>query len=185
MKVILLLLASLALAGCGGSQGKELRASAAEEELEVLGASMEPTLHCAKPAVGCTSGRRDDVIVRDEKKIARREIVAFRVGARARRMCGAGGLFIKRVIATAGDRVSFRGGAVYVNGTRLREQYANGPTDPGDAGVEVHVPLNHVFVMGDNRAQSCDSRVWGPLAVRKVVGVAFAIERGSRRIPLP
>lgn len=177
-------MAGIALAGCGGDGG-EPTAVAAEEDLEVVGASMEPTLHCAKPALGCRSGQRDEVLVRDEQQIQRREIVAFRVGAKARRMCGAGGLFVKRVVATAGDEVSFRDGSVYVNGARLRERYANGPTDPGEAGTEVHVPGEHVFVLGDNRAQSCDSRVWGPLAVRKVVGVAFAIQRGSRRIPLP
>ena len=180
-----MMLASLALAACGGSAGSERAASAAEEELEVVGASMEPTLHCAKPRAGCRAERRDDVVVRDEKKIERREIVAFRVGAKARRMCGAGGLFIKRVVATAGDDVSFRAGAVYVNGVRLHEHYANGPTDPGEAGAEIQVPPNHLFVLGDNRAQSCDSRVWGPLAVRKVVGVAYELERGSRHISLP
>ena len=182
--MIALTLAGLALAGCGGS-ANDGTASAAEEELEVVGASMEPTLHCAKPGAGCHAEHRDNVVVRDEKKIQRREIVAFRVGAKARRMCGAGGLFVKRVVGRAGDVVSFRDGAVYVNGTRLSEHYANGPTAPGEAGVEVRVPLNHVFVLGDNRAQSCDSRVWGPLAVRKVIGVAYEIERGSRHIPLP
>ena len=36
----------------------------------------------------------------------------------------------------------------------------------------------------ENLAQSCDSRIWGPLAVRRVVGVAYEIQRGSRWIPL-
>ena len=185
MKVIVVALAGLALAGCGDAAQKDGAATAAEEELAVLGASMEPTLHCAKPANGCHAGHPDDVVVRDEKKIERREIIAFRVGAKARRLCGAGGLFVKRVVGLAGDEVKFRGGSVYVNGTRLREPYANGPTDSGEAGTEIHVPNDHVFVLGDNRAQSCDSRVWGPLTVRRVVGVAYEIKRGSRTIPLP
>jgi signal peptidase I len=146
---------------------------------------MEPTLHCARPTLGCKAEREDEVVVRDEMKIERREIVAFRVGTKAKRLCGAGGLFIKRVVALAGDEVSFVDGAVYVNGVRLRERYANGPTDAGQAGSKVDVPAKHVFVLGDNRAQSCDSRVWGPLAVRRVVGVAFEVQRGLRRIPLP
>jgi signal peptidase I len=185
VKAIAAGLAGLALAGCASADQEKSSAQAAEQALEVLGASMEPTLHCARPALGCKSVRPDEVLFRHEQTIERREIVAFSVGPKARRLCGAGGRFVKRVVAKAGDEVSFRAGAVYVNGGRLRERYANGPTDPGDAGTEVHVPFNHVFVMGDNRAQSCDSRVWGPLAVRRIIGVAFAIERGSRRIPLP
>ena len=184
MRLIAVALASLALVGCARGLQAEGDATAAEEELAVVGASMEPTLHCAEPAMGCRAEEEDVVVVRDERRIERREIVAFQVGPKARRQCGAGGLFVKRVIAVAGDEVSFRGGAVYVNGVRLRERNVNGPTDPGRA-TEVEVPEMHVFVMGDNRAQSCDSRVWGPLAVRRVVGVAFEIQRGARRIPLP
>jgi signal peptidase I len=172
----------LALAGCARGEEASIPARAAAERLEVLGASMEPTLHCARPTVGCRAEREDEVVVRDETQIERREIIAFQVGAKARRECGAGGLFIKRVIAVAGDTLAIRDGAVYLNGRKLREPYANGPTD-GAARYEV--PSEHVFVLGDNRAQSCDSRVWGPLAVRRVVGVAYEIRRGSRRVPLP
>jgi signal peptidase I len=185
VRLVTAALVALAIAGCGGSDQETVPAQAAEETLAVMGASMEPTIHCAKPHIGCRAERADEVLVRDEKTVERREIVAFQVGTKARRLCGAGGRFVKRVVALAGEEVSFRGGAVYVDGARLRERYANGPTDAGEAGAEVYVPFNHVFVLGDNRAQSCDSRVWGPLAVRRVVGVAFAIERGSRRIPLP
>jgi signal peptidase I len=182
VKATAILLAGFALAGCGGGEARVTPAQAAEETLEVMGASMEPTLHCARPAVGCKAGRRDEVVVRDEGQVERREIVAFQVGTKARQQCGAGGRFIKRVIAVAGDEVSIRDGAVYLNGRKLREPYANGPTD--GAG-EYDVPFQHVFVLGDNRAQSCDSRIWGPLAVRRIVGVAYEVQRGSRRIPLP
>jgi signal peptidase I len=185
MKIIALALASLALVGCARVTVGDGDADAAEETLEILGASMEPTLHCARPAVGCRASREDEVIVRDEARIERREIVAFEVGRKARSVCGSGGLFVKRVIGVAGDRIQFVDGAVHVNGRKLRERYANGPTDPGEGRTEVVVPPRHVFVLGDNRAQSCDSRVWGPLALRRVVGVGVAIQRGDRRIPLP
>lgn len=100
---------------------------------------------------------------------------------------------MKLTALTAGSNVPTRSSSatssgssgVDVNGVRLREGYANGPTARGEAGTDLHVPAEHVVVLGDNRAQSCDSRVWGPLAVRRIVGVAFAIQRGSRRIPLP
>jgi signal peptidase I len=182
VKVLAAAVTVLALAGCGGGEEASTPAQAAGERLEVLGASMEPTLHCARPTVGCRAGREDEVVVRDETQIERREIVAFQVGAKARRECGAGGLFIKRVIGVAGDTVAIRDGAVYLNGRKLREPYANGPTD---GAARYDVPAEHVFVLGDNRAQSCDSRVWGPLAVRRVVGVAYEIRRGSRRLALP
>jgi signal peptidase I len=165
VRAIAVALASLALVGCGGAGGESAPAQAAVENLEVVGASMEPTLHCAR-----------------ETQIERREVDAFQVGSKARRQCGAGGRFIKRVIGMAGDEVSIRDGAVYLNGRRLREPYADGPTD---GSGEWEIPTTHVFVLGDNRAQSCDSRIWGPLAVRRVVGVAYEIQRGSRRIPLP
>jgi signal peptidase I len=182
VKVIAALLVGVALAGCARTEDESTPAQAAEETLEVLGASMEPTLHCARPTLGCRGARDDEVRVKDEQQIERREIVAFQVGQKARRECGAGGLFIKRVIGIAGDRITIRDGAVYLNGRKLREPYANRPTD--GAG-EYEVPARHVFVLGDNRSQSCDSRVWGPLSVRRVVGVAYEIERGPRRIPLP
>jgi signal peptidase I len=186
VKVIALAVAAIALAGCGrltgvgGSEG-----GSAEESLEVVGASMEPTLHCARPSIGCRAARDDEVVFRDVAKIERGEVVAFRVGAKARHFCGAGGLYVKRVVGLAGDRVEFRDGGVYVDDRRLREPYVNGPTDAAEAGSTIVVPPNHVLVLGDNRPESCDSRVWGPLAVRKVVGVGVAIQRGSRRIPLP
>jgi signal peptidase I len=182
VRAIAVAVASLALVGCGGRGEESVPAQAAEETLEVLGASMEPTLHCGRPAAGCKAAENDEVAVRDEAQIERREIVAFQVGTKARRECGAGGRFIKRVIGVAGDQVAIRDGAVYLNGRRLREPYANGPTDGAGAW---EIPAAHVFVLGDNRAQSCDSRIWGPLAVRRVVGVAYEVQRGSRRVPLP
>ena len=187
MKVIALAVAAIALTGCGRLTGVSSSdsASAAEESLEVVGSSMEPTLHCARPGAGCRAMHDDEVVIRDEAKIERREVVAFRVGAKATQFCGAGGLYVKRVIGLAGERVEFRDGAVYVDDRRLREPYADGPTDSAEAGTAIVVPPRHVLVLGDNRAESCDSRVWGPLAVRKIVGVGVAIQRGERLIPLP
>jgi signal peptidase I len=184
VKVIAVGLLALFLVGCARAVGTGGGAQAVEESLEVTGSSMEPTLHCARPAPGCLGRRDDRVVVQDEAQIERREVVAFAVGAKARARCGAGGLFVKRVIGVAGDRIEFRDGAVFRNGLKLREPYVDGPTDAG-AASRVEVPLKHVFVLGDNRAQSCDSRVWGPLAVRRVVGVGVAIERGERRLSLP
>jgi signal peptidase I len=182
MKFLALALGGIVLAGCAPARGPGGGGST-EESLYVQGASMEPTLHCAKPAFGCRAKEEDEVVIRAEPSVERGEIVAFDTGAEARAICGAGGLFVKRVVAVAGDRVSFADGAIHVDGRRLREPYVNGTTDP--AGAEpVVVPRRHVYVLGDNRRESCDSRIWGPLAVRRIVGVAVAVERDGRRLPL-
>ncbi len=65
--------------------------------------------------------------------------------------------FIKRVIALPGETWEIREGKVYVNGRQLDEPYLTGPTDTRDFGPET-VPAGSLFVLGDNRLHSCDSR---------------------------
>jgi signal peptidase I len=89
--------------------------------------------------------------------------------------------FIKRVIGRAGDRVEILdSGAVSVNGTVLDEPYLfrtdpNGPTDPTEASGESSwtVGEGELFVMGDHRGNSVDSRVFGMIPVDSVVGRAW------------
>ena len=81
--------------------------------------------------------------------------------------------YIKRIAALPGDTVEIRGGRLLINGTFVDEPYLNG-TPHGDYGPVV-VPRGAVFVLGDNRNNSEDSRSFGPLQVRYIVGQALLI----------
>jgi signal peptidase I len=72
--------------------------------------------------------------------------------------------FVKRIVATGGDRVSIRGGRAVVNGKPLDEPYArlDDSCETCNLPREITVPPSHVFTMGDNRANSVDSRTYGP-----------------------
>ena len=80
---------------------------------------------------------------------------------------------IKRVVAVAGDRVSVRNGRLIVDGERQREDFTNKKFPDRSFFAPVTVPKDHVWVMGDNRANSADSRVFGPLPKENIEGEAF------------
>ncbi len=81
---------------------------------------------------------------------------------------------IKRVVATEGMTVDVRDGAVWVDGERLDEPYTHGrPSDPGTVPLPVEIAEGEVWLMGDNRPNSGDSRFFGPRPVETVRGRAF------------
>jgi signal peptidase I len=81
---------------------------------------------------------------------------------------------VKRVVGVAGDRIEVKDGGLYVNGMRQVEPYLNEQVIQG-AFPETTVPSGSVFVMGDNRNNSLDSRIFGPVSRKAIVGRAFAI----------
>jgi signal peptidase I len=90
---------------------------------------------------------------------------------------------IKRVIAVGGQTVDIQDGKVIVDGVALDEPYIHGKTsDPGTVPLPITLAPNEVWLMGDNRPNSGDSRFMGPISVSTVHGRAFAIYWPLNRI---
>lgn len=132
--------------------------------------SMEPTLE-----------KGDRVLVNklsyDLHDVNRGDVVVFELPADK---VGADGIkdLIKRVIGLPGDVIETRNGVVYINGRRLKEPYLpDGVTTDHPPIERQTVPEDHVFVMGDNRDNSADSRYVsrGPIPIDTIVGRAFVL----------
>lgn len=77
--------------------------------------------------------------------------------------------YIKRVIGIEGDHILIENGEVYVNGEKLEENYLlEGATTDGGLFYDVVVPEGYIYVMGDNREKSTDSRAFGCIPIEKV-----------------
>jgi signal peptidase I len=140
--------------------------------------SMEPTLHCAVPEPGCEAGSSDRVLanrfIYRFRDPSRGDIVVFKTPEKAVERCGAGGTFVKRLVGLPGDRIALERGVLRLNGERVDEPYVNGGP-PGPDFAERTLGPDEYFMMGDNRAQSCDSREWGPVNRADLIGPVFAV----------
>lgn len=148
--------------------------------------SMEPTLLCGRPTSGCTGSTSDRVLVnrlvyRFESP-RRGQIVVFEAPARAN-ICdrGDGGTtFVKRLIGLPGETVREDGkGFIWIRRpagrtwTKLSEPYLSAAArrdDSADFGRRWRVPQGEYFMLGDNRGSSCDSRKWGAVPRRNLIG---------------
>ena len=142
----------------------------------IPGAAMQPAL---KPGDRLAVSRFHLVFGEPE----RGDLVALHAPARARDLCGQEGTYVYRVVALPREVVAQRAGAVYVNGRRLREPYLARRRDAFTYPPR-RVPRDHYFVMGDNRTQACDSRVWGAISDDALVGVVVAVYWPRDRIGL-
>ena len=161
--------------------------------------SMEPTLHCSQPAVGCETTSVGPIDLSDRvlanrflykiRDPRRGEIIVFKTPAAAQLKCGAGGTFVKRLIGLPGDTVEVRlrqgDGYVYINGRPLKEPYIE-KARRGAVGSfgPIKVKPDNYFMMGDNRSQSCDSRLWGTVPRENLIGKVFATYWPPKRISL-
>jgi signal peptidase I len=88
--------------------------------------------------------------------------------------------FIKRIIGLPGERIMLQNGKLFINGQELIEDYLpdNLITQAGpflSEGVEITIPTDRYFVLGDNRNASSDSRVWGFVSKSKITGRAWVV----------
>jgi signal peptidase I len=138
--------------------------------------SMEPTLRCAKPGDWCSAHSSDRVIANRLayrfSRPKRGQIVVFKAPASASQ-CGGGdggSTFVKRLIGLPGDTITERSGAIFVNGKRLNEPYIAASLRDDESGSWRRVTAGHYFFLGDDRAHSCDSRVWGTVPRDNLIG---------------
>ena len=148
--------------------------------------SMEPRLHCARPGPGCLARFSDRVLanrfIYHFQDPDRGDIIVFETPPEAQTRCGAAGTFVKRLIGLPGDTIAERSGVVYINDKALKEPYLNGG-ERDDASFRARkIPPDHYFMMGDNRVQSCDSRVWGSIPRENIIGEVFAVYWPPQRI---
>jgi signal peptidase I len=144
--------------------------------------SMEPTLHCARPEPDCEASSSDRILanrfIYHFHAPRRGDIVVFHAPAAAAREC-IGGIFVKRIIGLPNERWSERRGVTYIDGRRLSEPYIEPSRRDEDTktlfdipptGKLERIPVGMYLMEGDNRAHSCDSRVWGLVPRKNIIG---------------
>lgn len=160
-------------------------------DYRIPSSAMEPTLHCAKPAPGCL-GTADDVAVarlNGAARVKRSDIIVFQAPREAAMKCGEGGTFVKRIVGLPGETVREDDhGFIWIRSagakkfSKLSEPYlstVNRLDDSANFGKVWHVPQGQYFTMGDHRANSCDSRAWGSVPARDIVGPVLKIIRNG------
>lgn len=140
--------------------------------------SMETTLHCARPAYGCEARFSDRVLACRIcywlSSPKRGDIVVFQTPPLAAVRCSGGGTYVKRLIGLPGETWEERGGYVYIDGKRLEEPYVKPTLRDSTTIGPIKIPAGRYFMMGDNRNGSCDSRKWGTVPRRNLIGKVVA-----------
>lgn len=132
---------------------------------QVKGASMEPTFQSGDYII-------TSKITYKFKKIERGDVIVFNSPKNPNIE------YIKRIIGLPGDKIMVKDGEVYVNDQILPETYISAKTNLWEGGFlkegePIIVPDNYLFVMGDNRPRSSDSREFGPIPISSIVGTVI------------
>lgn len=149
------------------------------QRMVVAGPSMEPTLRDADQLfvqkVTHTLSRMPDygdVVVIDSRIDRQRSIGDELTESVQKLRTQPNYFYVKRVIGKPGDSIEFKQGLVYRNGQKLDEEYVMEPRIH-DADRSLKVPPGHLFVMGDNRNNSLDSRRIGSIPLDHCLGIVF------------
>lgn len=138
----------------------------------VDGISMYPTLDGGSGESQDNQRTNGEVLYLDKRsKISRGDIVVFNTDKAHSNTIST---LVKRVIAVGGDHLQIVSNVVYLNGEKLDEPYLN--KSPTYLDIDLYVPANHVFCMGDNRDSSLDSRAFGAVSLDDVIGKCFLIK---------
>jgi signal peptidase I len=159
--------------------------------------SMEPALHCARPEPLCEADRSDRVLanrfIYHFRAPRRNDIVVFHAPAAAKAAC-TGGIFVKRIIGMPGEVWEERAGYTYIDGKRLPEPYVMQQRRDAETKTLAEIPPvntmrripKDMYLMeGDNRAHSCDSRVWGLVPRKSIIGKVFMTYWPLGRVGFP
>ncbi len=148
--------------------------------LEIPGGSMEPTIEAGSSVLVSP--------LSESAKIKRGEIVILKAPSKVKDVCGSNPTeLIDRVVGLPGDHLSSKGNTILVNGKPLQQTWTH--TEPlGSPIKSVTVASEHYYMMGDNQANSCDSRYWGTVRrsniIDKVVRVTSSKPPTTASTPL-
>ena len=163
MALILLLVPT----ACSGVRQAGLRAAFGVDRLELVSTdSMAPAIQ-----------KGDQVgVINSYGRVERGDLVLYRPPPSA----AATAFFLKRVIALPGETIGMKDGRVTINSAPLAEPYLAPGTDTENI-VTLTLGPHQFYVLGDNRVDSEDSRVLGPVAANEIAGVAIKIVRPKDR----
>lgn len=138
-----------------------LAINAISERIRVKSISMQPTLYPGDYVIV------NKLAYRFDKNPSRGDVIVFRYPPNPEAIP-----YIKRIIGLPGDQIHIADGKIYINGQLLLESYLTVTTNRGG---DWSVPPGQLFVMGDNRNNSSDSRTWGFVPYENIIGRAEVI----------